>query len=118
MRIKHKTENLRDRLVTTLDGYFQDIYEFDVDRERLADYLMETIDELHTLKLIIGTKIKIKSDLEENKMYGGHSVTDEMLNYCGKEAVITNYEYDEDCEPAYLLDIDDEFWSWSDEMFE
>ena len=40
-------ENLRDRLVTALDDYFQDIYEFDIDREKLADYLMETIDELH-----------------------------------------------------------------------
>lgn len=111
-------ENLRDRLVTALDNYFQDTYEFDIDRERLADYLMGTIDELHALKLVIGTKVKIRPDLEQDKTYGGHSVSDEMLNYSGKEAIITNYEHEEDCEPAYLLNIDNEFWSWSDEMFE
>ena len=111
-------ESLRDRLIASLDDFFQDIYEFDIDREKLADYLIETIDELHTLNLAIGTKVTIKADLEENKMYGGHSISDEMLNYCGKEAIITNYEHNEDCEPAYLLDIDNEFWSWSEEMFD
>lgn len=41
--------------------------------------------------------------------------------YCaniGKQAVITGYENEEDCAPAYLLDVDDSFWSWNEDMLE
>lgn len=70
------------------------------------------------LKLPIGTKVCIRSDLATDKKYGTHWVIEEMLEYVGKEATIVAYEHEDDCDPAYLLDIDDKFWSWSDEMFE
>lgn len=70
------------------------------------------------LKLSIGTKVCIRPDLEVNKKYGTHCANEEMLDYAGKEATIVAYEHEDDCDPAYLLDIDDKFWSWSDEMFE
>lgn len=70
------------------------------------------------LKLSIGTKVRIRSDLKAAYQYGTHGTAEEMLEYAGKEATIVAYEQEEDCNPAYLLDIDDRFWSWSDEMFE
>lgn len=70
------------------------------------------------LKLPIGTKVRIRSDLEINKKYGTHWANEEMVDYAGKEATIADYEHEDDCYPAYLLDIDDRFWSWTDEMFE
>ena len=39
-----------------------------------------------------------------------------MIQYQGKEAIIM--EYDSDCDGGYLLDIDEQYWTWSDEMFE
>ena len=38
-----------------------------------------------------------------------------MLQYIGEEATITYHEHEVDCAPAYLLDIDDSFWSWNEE---
>ncbi len=70
------------------------------------------------LKLPIGTKVCIRSDLETDKKYGTYCANEDMIEYAGKDATIVAYEHADDCEPAYLLDIDDEFWSWSDEMFE
>lgn len=70
------------------------------------------------LKLPIGTKVCIRSDLATDKKYGTHYVNEEMLEYAGKEAAIVDYHHEDDCDPAYLLDIDGRFWSWTDEMFE
>ena len=70
------------------------------------------------LKLPIGTKVCIRSDLEMDKKYGTHYANEEMLEYVGKEAAIVDYNHEDDCDPAYLLDIDGRFWSWTDEMFE
>lgn len=41
-------EELRNRLITALDDYLMNLYEFDIDRDSLADYLIEVIDELHS----------------------------------------------------------------------
>lgn len=70
------------------------------------------------LKLPVGTKVRIRPDLKEGEYCGGHSIEKEMVKYAGKEATIVAYEQEEDCEPAYLLDIDGKFWSWADKMFE
>ena len=70
------------------------------------------------LKLSVGTKVRIRSDLETDKKYGTYWANEDMIEYAGKDATIVAYEHEDDCEPAYLLDIDDKFWSWSDEMFE
>ena len=74
-------------------------------------------DNSYGLKLSVGTKVRIRADLQEGVKYGWHTAEKEMIEYAGKEATIIGYEHEEDCEPAYLLDIDDKFWSWSDEMF-
>lgn len=70
------------------------------------------------LSRAIGSKIRIREDLKGNENYGGHCATDEMVQYAGKEATIVGFEHDDDCAPAYLLDIDGRFWSWSDQMFD
>jgi hypothetical protein len=111
-------ENLRDRLSQALGDYFQDKYDFNTDADELADYLMEVIDELKELKRPVGSKVRIKADLVSGKNYGGTSFEEDMLQYIGKEATITYHEHEEDCTPAYLLDIDDSFWSWNEEMLE
>lgn len=69
------------------------------------------------LKLPIGTTVRIRPDLEADQYYGDRGANEKMTQYAGKEAVILAYEQEEDCEPAYLLDIDGKFWSWSDQMF-
>lgn len=109
-------ENLRNRLSQALADYFQDMH--DLDTNKLTDYLMENIDELKELKRTVGSKVRIKSDLIPEHLYGGVGFESDMLQYLGKEATITYHNYEEDCVPSYLLDIDDSFWSWSEEMLE
>ena len=70
------------------------------------------------LNRVVGSKVKIKSDLIPLQNYGGTSFEEEMDQYKGKEAVITGYFQEMDCPPAYSLDIDDSFWSWTEEMLE
>ena len=41
------------------------------------------------------------------------SFEEDMLQYIGKEATITNHEHEEDCTP-----IADQFWSWNEEMLD
>lgn len=73
---------------------------------------------MERLNWVIGTKVKIKEDLQVGSLYGGTMFVEEMLPYIGKSATIINYEQEEDCSPAYLLDIDEEFWSWNEDMLE
>lgn len=109
-------ENLRNRLSQVLSDYFQDMHDFDTNK--LTDYLMENIDELKELKRAVGSKVRIKRDLIPEHLYGGVGLEKDMLQYLGKEATITYHNHEEDCAPSYLLDIDDSFWSWSEEMLE
>ena len=111
-------ENLRDRLSQALGDYFQNKYDFNTDADELADYLIEVIDELKDLKRPVGSRVKIKENLVPGRNYGGTVFEEEMLQYIGKEATITLHEHEEDCSPAYLLDIDDSFWCWNEEMLE
>lgn len=111
-------ENLRDRLSQALCDYFQDKYDFNIDADNLADYLMKVIDELKELKRPVGSKVKIKDILVPGNNYGGTYFEEDMLQYLGKTAIITYHEHEEDCAPAYLLDIDNSFWSWNEEMLE
>ena len=62
----------------------------------------------------VGDKIKIRKDLEEDKVYGGVDVVRPMYTFLGKEATIT----DVDDDGHFLLDIDSEYFYWSAEMFE
>lgn len=107
--------DLKERLTTVILGYGCN------DRlkaEDMAKYLMEAIDELKTLKRTIGSKVKIRRNLVPGNLYNGTGFEEEMLQYIGMEAKIVDFEHEEDCPPAYLLDVDNGFWSWSDDMLE
>lgn len=111
-------ESLKDRLTTAIMDYGNSEAADNFDAEDMAEYLMETIDELKELKRPIGSKVRIKEQLIPGNTYGGTGFEEDMVQYWGKEATITYHEYEEDCAPAYLLDIDDSFWSWNEEMLE
>lgn len=61
----------------------------------------------------IGDRVKIRKDLEDFKKYGSDSVVPPMSEYCGQEATITNL-----ISHGYEIDIDNNKWGWTDEMFE
>ena len=66
-----------------------------------------------SMKYEIGTKVKIRTDLETDKLYNGIDFSVDMRPFMGKEAKIV------DCnENAYFLDIDNRFWSWGETMLE
>lgn len=111
-------ENLRDRLITAIQDYGSSERAMNFDAEDMAEFLMEVIDELKELKRPVGSKVKIRKDLIPGHNYGGTGFEEDMAQYIGKEATITYHEHEEDCAPAYLLDIDDSFWSWNEEMLE
>ena len=62
----------------------------------------------------VGDKVKIRKDLEEGKVYGGVDFIYPMYAFLGKEGTITDIDDDGD----FSLDIDDEDFYWSIEMFE
>jgi hypothetical protein len=63
----------------------------------------------------VGDTVKIRKDLKVGKMYGEECFYKEMKKHLGKTAKIIHiglfFDY-------YILDIDDEDWSWSSKMFE
>lgn len=67
----------------------------------------------------VGDVIKIRTDLVEDGEYKmkdseyADVVAEDMLEYCGQESEITAVD-----EFGYHLAIDEESWSWTDEMFE
>lgn len=65
------------------------------------------------LKFEIGTKVRIRSDLNTDKLYDGIDFSIDMKPYMGKEAKIVDYNG-----TAYFLDIDNKFWSWGEKMLE
>lgn len=65
------------------------------------------------MKFEIGTKVRIRTDLNTNELYSGIDFSIDMKPYMGKEAIIV------DCnDSAYFLDIDNRFWSWGEKMLE
>lgn len=60
-----------------------------------------------SMKYKIGTKVRIRTDLETDKLYNGIDFSIDMKSYMGKEAKIVDYNG-----TAYFLDIDNKFWSW------
>ena len=61
----------------------------------------------------IGDIVTIKSDLVASRCYGVDSVTEDMIQFCGAQAMVKDLEDGE-----YLLDIDEGSWYWTDEMLE
>ena len=65
------------------------------------------------MKHRIGDKVKIREDLIVNNVCGSDSFTEEMEQYKGKTATITDVYWDK-----YEIDIDNGNWCWTDEMLE
>lgn len=62
-----------------------------------------------------GDKVRIREDLESGIQYGDVTYVSEMDKYRGKVATITNYAgvY----HPSYFIDLDEETYYWTAEMF-
>lgn len=77
------------------------------------------------MKHKVGDKVRIKSLewYEKNKNEDGIVITEslcyvpEMAKYCGKEATVVE-EVVVELPSYYRLDIDNQQWRWTDEMFE
>lgn len=65
------------------------------------------------MKYKVGDKVKIREDLIVDNEYGSNSFAEEMEQYKGKTATITDTYFGK-----YEIDIDDGNWSWTDEMLE
>lgn len=65
------------------------------------------------MKYKVGDKVKIREDLIVDVEYGSDSFAEEMAQYKGKTATITDVYWDK-----YEIDLDDSDWCWTDEMFE
>ena len=62
----------------------------------------------------VGDKVKIRKDLEVGEVYGGTNFISLMNEFLGKEATIADVSRT----GKFLLDIDDDRFFWSAEMFE
>ena len=65
------------------------------------------------MKHKVGDKVRIRKDLEVDKMYGSDYVIPEMVEWLGKIATISIVGGD-----YYNLDVDGGQWCWTDEMLE
>lgn len=65
------------------------------------------------MKYKVGDKVKIRSDLRVNKMYGGAVLVEDMVEYMGKTMTVKEV-YKE----AYSLEEDVKRRFWTDEMLE
>ena len=61
----------------------------------------------------VGDKVKVRSDLQVDKMYGIAYYNSYMCSYAGKHTTIVSV-YKDYCEVA----IDAKKWNWTPEMFE
>lgn len=65
------------------------------------------------MKYKAGDKVRIRKDLKADVQYGSKRFTNLMCKYRGKETTITKV-----LSNFYTLKVDDEMWSWSEEMLE
>ena len=65
------------------------------------------------LKFKDGDKVRVKNDLIPEKKYGKQIFVSDMAKHRGNIATVKVNEYN-----YYNLDIDDEYWNWTDEMLE
>ena len=68
------------------------------------------------LKYPIGMMVKIRPDLKVGSQYGKYKATEEMVEFAGMDACVVAQKVINDIS-AYLLDIDNSFWLWTEEMF-
>lgn len=65
------------------------------------------------MKYKVGDKVKVRSDLKEDTMYGSQTFVDGMVKYMGKIMTVKQV-YDK----CYRLEEDGGKWAWTNEMFE
>lgn len=65
------------------------------------------------MKYKVGDKVKIREDLEVDKIYDSWDCSDDMVQYGGRIATIVKCHDD-----SYQIDVDDKFYNWTDGMFE
>lgn len=99
-----------ETVVTGVDTAGDILLAIDNERDYWHPDMLVKIKE--TLK--VGDKVKIRKDLVQGTTYGGVYVVRPMIEFLGKEATITDKDYDGD----FLLDIDNAGYYWSAEMFE
>lgn len=94
-----------------------------MDEYQLYRFAIDALEEKERrisggLSLALGTEVRIRTDLVVGELYDGVSFEEEMKPYLGKEAVIRAYNHEDDVAPSYALNVDENFWSWSDGMLE
>ena len=65
------------------------------------------------MKYKVGDKVKIREDLDTDKIYGDWDCSKDMAQCGGKIATIVRC-----CDDSYKIDLADNFYNWTDEMFE
>lgn len=69
------------------------------------------------MKYKVGDKVRVRSDLYDDEIYGGYYFSDEMESYIGKIVTITLTG--RDCgRDYYEIEEDNTKYAWTDEMFE
>ena len=67
------------------------------------------------MKYKVGDRVKIREDLKDEKMYGDWDCATDMTKHSGMIATIMQCNKDSD---FYKIDVDKEYYNWTDEMFE
>ncbi len=65
------------------------------------------------MKYKVGDRVKIREDLDTDKIYGDWDCSKDMVQCGGKIATIVECWND-----SYYIDVDNENYNWTDEMFE
>ena len=65
------------------------------------------------MKYKVGDKVRVRTDLIVDKIYGAEKFISLMCEFKGRICTIKEF-----CGKCYLLEEDDDEWYWSDEMLE
>ena len=65
------------------------------------------------MKYKVGDKVKIREDLDTDKIYDSWDCSEDMAQCGGKIATIVRC-----CDDSYKIDVDDKLYNWTDGMFE
>lgn len=71
----------------------------------------------------VNDHVRIKSSKELTRLRElGHDITDEMIEFGGKIVtilyVVPNYLWITSAIPEYRVDIDEQYWTWYDNLLE
>lgn len=85
------------------------------DKKEDNDLNKDDLEENEMSKFNVGDKVIIRKDLKVGKSYNGDIFTSRMERYKGKEATVIIASREKN-PSTYKLDIDDEFYFWTDDM--